>query len=419
MQEHKHCCGGGLASPTAVDLSGWQKIVTKIAKDLHSGKIKPTDLSKDYINKTSETLREGIRKGYGKVGYNKGDIENIISMMRNAHIFSTYKNADFQQKVASKLYDKDGKPKPFHEFEQEVLKLNKFYNKIYLQAEYLIFKRSAQAVKQWEDIQRRKRLYPNLEYKTVGDNHVRDEHAVLNGKIRAIEHSFWDTYYPPNGWRCRCYVVQTDKPSNGDDVPAITEKNVPKMFQRNVGKDKEIFANTHPYFQNNKEIRRYLPVLFSEKDLAFKVNDWENGSRLHIHFFADINDLEANKQNAIIACKYIANLDIIIKEHVKTTGIKNPEYIINGLLGDLKTVSSKSSIHNRVSTARKQGCKSILINIDRMDKDILIDWLKKNYTKKFNSRFDFMIFIRNQKAIKLNRIDAINKRYNEIDSLYK
>ena len=47
---------------------------------------------------------------------------------------------------------------------------------------------------------------PFWQYMTAGDSAVRDDHDAQNGKVYSAEHPFWDTWYPPNGFRCRCYV---------------------------------------------------------------------------------------------------------------------------------------------------------------------------------------------------------------------
>ena len=46
-----------------------------------------------------------------------------------------------------------------------------------------------------------------FEYSTVGDNRVRDDHDVLDGTTLPKEHSFWDTFFPPNGFNCRCQAI--------------------------------------------------------------------------------------------------------------------------------------------------------------------------------------------------------------------
>ena len=213
-----NCCGGGLNSPEAVSLKKWNSTINRIAKGLHSGKISASDLDPDFIAKTGATISEGITDGYAKVVYNETDINNIVRMQRNAYLFGGAKNAAFQNEMATFLVDDDGRTRSWADFKKDVLNLDSEYNQTYLQAEFQTAVRSSQAVKQWDDIQRRASRYPNLIYKTANDERVREEHQALNEKIRPVNHSFWDVYFPPNGWRCRCYVVQTDKEANGDEI---------------------------------------------------------------------------------------------------------------------------------------------------------------------------------------------------------
>jgi len=49
-------------------------------------------------------------------------------------------------------------------------------------------------------------LRPYWLYKTVGDADVRPSHRALDGMVYPAGHDFWQTYYPPNGHRCRCVV---------------------------------------------------------------------------------------------------------------------------------------------------------------------------------------------------------------------
>lgn len=49
-------------------------------------------------------------------------------------------------------------------------------------------------------------LIPYWRYVTVGDGRVREEHAKIHGKILRHDDPFWDKYFPPNGYNCRCRV---------------------------------------------------------------------------------------------------------------------------------------------------------------------------------------------------------------------
>ena len=56
-----------------------------------------------------------------------------------------------------------------------------------------------------------KKLRPYWKYVTAGDNHVRDDHAMMNNRIYAADNPIWDIWYPPNGYRCRCSVISLTK----------------------------------------------------------------------------------------------------------------------------------------------------------------------------------------------------------------
>lgn len=43
-------------------------------------------------------------------------------------------------------------------------------------------------------------------YDAVNDRRTRPTHLALDGTARRADDPFWDTWYPPNGYRCRCAV---------------------------------------------------------------------------------------------------------------------------------------------------------------------------------------------------------------------
>ncbi len=91
-----------------------------------------------------------------------------------------------------------------------------------------------------------------LQYRTAGDDKVRDSHRTLNGITLPKDDPFWLYYYTPNGWRCRCQVVEVlaskNEKSNSktatakakDATTAIGKsgKNTLEMFRFNPGIDK-------------------------------------------------------------------------------------------------------------------------------------------------------------------------------------
>lgn len=70
---------------------------------------------------------------------------------------------------------------------------------------------TARAAGEWERIQRTKRGLPFLIYELSVAEKRRPEHMGWVGVILPVDHSFWATHYPPNGWLCQCRVRQISR----------------------------------------------------------------------------------------------------------------------------------------------------------------------------------------------------------------
>lgn len=131
-------------------------------------------------------------------------------LTRSNYIFSGIKTFHELNEAFPSLLDENGNRKPFERFLNDVQKINDTYNSHYLRAEYNFVQSSAQMAVKWEQFAEDGDRY-NLQYRTAGDDKVRPAHAALNGVTLPPSDPFWQTYYPPNGWNCRCTVVQVRK----------------------------------------------------------------------------------------------------------------------------------------------------------------------------------------------------------------
>ncbi|HHE70773.1 MAG TPA: hypothetical protein ENL34_00640, partial [Chloroflexi bacterium] len=76
----------------------------------------------------------------------------------------------------------------------------------------------------WEQMKRLRGL-TYWQYSTIGDRRVRPTHQEQDGKIYPRDHVFWSTWYPPNGFRCRCTVWPL---SRAEALAEGVEENLPK-----------------------------------------------------------------------------------------------------------------------------------------------------------------------------------------------
>jgi SPP1 gp7 family putative phage head morphogenesis protein len=68
--------------------------------------------------------------------------------------------------------------------------------------------RMARATALWGRIVAARETLPFLRYSAVMDRRTRPQHRLWHDIVLPVEHPFWQTHFPPNGWNCRCTVVQ-------------------------------------------------------------------------------------------------------------------------------------------------------------------------------------------------------------------
>ena len=82
---------------------------------------------------------------------------------------------------------------------------------------------NAYAVGHWEKILAQKEEAPFLMYDALDDHRTRPAHAALDNKVLPVDHPFWKTHAPPNGWNCRCSLIQLD----ADQMESLLGKTEP------------------------------------------------------------------------------------------------------------------------------------------------------------------------------------------------
>lgn len=129
---------------------------------------------------------------------------------------------------------------------------------------------SAYSVGRWERIQEDAVAAPWLIYDAVDDYRTRKAHAELDNTVLPVSDPFWNRFMPPNGYNCRCGVIQASdrdlerigmKPSKPPKVKMV------KWTNPRTGKVEEIPSAIDPGWDHNpgKDRLEHLQGLAAQK----------------------------------------------------------------------------------------------------------------------------------------------------------
>lgn len=228
------------------------ELVTNMLKRIYVAKELPTIIDKGVTRYFAETFFKAVVEGFGEsfltLDFDTPDYFMLRHLEENVYQFAAAKNYQMMESATRQLIGEDGKLRSFTEFKKACFEKLNLDITTYMRAEYNLAVAGGQMAATWLRIQENKESMPLLKYVTVGDDRVRPEHAELEGVTRPVDDTFWDIYYPPNGWNCRCDVMQL---ADGVETPLediITPEKMPDLFKGNIGKNGLVFPADHPYY---------------------------------------------------------------------------------------------------------------------------------------------------------------------------
>ena len=227
--------------PTAASAGGidLDKLLARAVKAVYKDKADEVmaKLGQGYAATYAEAVTEGAGKLFSpKIAFDSPDAEMIRHLQKNVYEFSFAKSHQQLAAVTAALYDpKTGHIRDYKEFSEIAGRINNEMAIKHLRPEYDTAIAAAQMASRWVTYQEDKEQFPLLTYQTVKDDRVRPTHAALDGVTRPVDDAFWKEYYPPNGWNCRCDVVQATarrQPTPADKIPVPDD--VPPLFKTNM-----------------------------------------------------------------------------------------------------------------------------------------------------------------------------------------
>ncbi len=200
---------------------------------------------------------------------------------RSDFIFSGIKTFHELNEAFPSLVDENGERKSFERFLNDVRSIDQTYNANYLRAEYNFVTASAEMAARWEGFMQDGDRY-NLQYRTQKDDKVRPEHAALDGVTLPPSDPFWSEFYPPNGWNCRCTVVQVRK----SKYPATSHAEAMRLGDEALQRDSKGIFRFNPGIEQ-KTVPDYNPYTIRRcRDC-----DIAKGERKLARSFIDENEL--------------------------------------------------------------------------------------------------------------------------------
>ena len=365
------------------------------------------------MNATHDVLAEEL----GHLERNIPD-EMARALDENIFLFSGFKTYHEMTDASRLLRDADRGFKSFDRFLQDVQAIDASYNRNWLYAEYNFATASTQMAARWADIERDGDEY-DLQYRTAMDGLVRPEHAALEGITLPPSDKFWNEYYPPNGWNCRCTAVQVLKDkyptSDSDQACAAGERattqigkngeNKAAMFRFNPGKAGKVFPPKHPYLPKGCGDCSFNKLAYnpkSEKCIACKEiykitckakgvkvggkqygKDWcvelpetEKGGYIVKQDGHGANEAEQNKKSATPLAEAGFRVELIKQRKIRVDSLKKWLKTHDAFVDDEKWEfkftkdyqNLTSSIGTKAGEAVVQGADVLLIDIVRTNR---------------------------------------------------
>lgn len=310
----------------------------------------------------SELAKDTIDSLQNKVPLTPEEYKKLQDRYKNlAFTIAAYQEEDKIAEVLQELIEAKKAKLTYQEFKKQMKEKGLSISPIV----YYQNVRNAQMAARYNMLKEMTDDYPYWQYVAILDSHTRPSHAALHGKVWRADDAFWDTYYPPNGFNCRCNVRPVSSAYVKEKNIAIQQgtTNVPFTpqdgFQGNAGKDlnwfrekqyeaiienrdiplvsekiefkkiitKEPYTNPSllcevPFVKENSDLKKLIQDFCQKYNLSDKEVEIEDykGKIIKINYFEAVRHIVEDRKNLterkkrMQALAYIRFIPIIAKE---------------------------------------------------------------------------------------------------------
>lgn len=235
----------------ATDNDAFATELANMVQEVWKRKGMPKKIHKSVADTFANELWAGTTKGYGSdiisIAYDTPDYEMLANLQKSVYQFSAAKNYQQLKALTQALVGDDGKLRTFSQFKEVAFEINDTHVNQWLKTEYDTAIASGQMASKWVSIQSTKSSLGMLEFDAVMDARTSTICRPLEGVRKPVDDIFWNTYYPPNHFKCRSTVRQR---SGTYQTPTskINPPEIPDMFKTNLAKSGLVFPDKHPYY---------------------------------------------------------------------------------------------------------------------------------------------------------------------------
>lgn len=177
------------------------------------------DRIESTISRGNMTFEEAVQYFKGRVPVTADVFYNIAEQYRGlAFTVSGYTKAQILKRFYDEILAALEDGNTFSEFRKNMndfLKVEGYEGLDPLQAD-LIFRTNIQTAYNVGHYQQMTdpavmELRPFWQYDAVNDSHTRPSHLEMDGRVFPADSPVWNTWFPPNGFKCRCTVRTLSK----------------------------------------------------------------------------------------------------------------------------------------------------------------------------------------------------------------